>query len=78
MAGKKRGIPSLKRSQIVRMLHRTGFVTLRQRGSHEFLHHPDCRRLTVSIHPSKEAGPTVVRKILRDAQLAEDEMLKFL
>jgi predicted RNA binding protein YcfA (HicA-like mRNA interferase family) len=53
-------------------------VSLRQKGSHEFLHHPDCRRLTVSIHSSAEAGPSIVKKIIRDAGLTEERFLEVL
>ncbi|MBI4612459.1 MAG: type II toxin-antitoxin system HicA family toxin [Planctomycetes bacterium] len=68
-------MPALRQSDLLRALHAAGFVTLRQKGSHEFLHHADCRRLTVAIHPSAEAGPPVVKKILRDAGLTEEEFL---
>lgn len=42
------------------------------------LHHADCRRLTVSLHPSAEAGPSIVRKIIRDAGLTGDHFLTLL
>jgi len=61
--------------EILSALRRVGFQVLRERGSHAFLHHPDCRRLTVAIHPSAEAGPSIVKKILRDAGLTESDFL---
>lgn len=76
--GKGRGIPSLKLRSILKALAAAGFVPLRTRGSHTFFHHPDCRRLTVSLHPSEEAGPPIVKKIIRDAGLTETQFLDLL
>jgi predicted RNA binding protein YcfA (HicA-like mRNA interferase family) len=78
MTGRERVVPSLKRARIIRARRRAGFVTLRQRGSHEFLHHPDGRRLTLALHPSSEAGPSLVRKIIRDAGMSASEFLDLL
>lgn len=75
MSGKGRNVPSLRRREILRALHRSGFVTIHTRGSHETLHHPDCRHVTVAIHPSAEAGPSIVRKIIRNAGLTEEQFL---
>jgi predicted RNA binding protein YcfA (HicA-like mRNA interferase family) len=76
--GRGRGVPSLKLRSIIKALTAAGFVCLRTKGSHSFFHHPECRRLTVSLHPSKEAGPPIVRKIIRDAGLTDQQFLDFL
>jgi predicted RNA binding protein YcfA (HicA-like mRNA interferase family) len=72
--GKGRKVPSLKLRTVMKALTAAGFVPLRTRGSHTFLHHSDFRRLTVSIHPSEEAGPPIIR----DAGLTEMGFLDLL
>jgi len=42
------------------------------------LRHPDGRVVTVPIHPGKEIGRGLLRKILRDAELSVDEFLALL
>ena len=60
-------LPSISASEIVRTLERLGFVRARQRGSHLRLRRGNLS-VTVPMH-SGDLSPTVVRSILRQAQL---------
>lgn len=55
----------------MRALERAGFVQVRQRGSHLRLRRGNLS-VTVPMHPG-DLPPTVLRSILRQAQLDEDE-----
>lgn len=62
----------LRAREIVRKLKRAGFEFRRQTGSHARYIQPDGRGVTVPIHPGDVPVP-VVRSILRQAGLSEDE-----
>ncbi|MCL4831957.1 MAG: type II toxin-antitoxin system HicA family toxin [Caldilineaceae bacterium] len=64
-------LPMLRAPQVVRALERAGFVQVRQRGSHLRLRRGNLS-VTVPMHPG-DLPPTVLRSILRQAQLDEDE-----
>ena len=66
----------LRSEEVLRALKRAGFETMRQRGSHVRLKHPDGRVVTVPMH--KEIGWGLLRKIIRDAELSVDEFLALL
>ena len=68
----------LRPEELLRALKRAGFEKTRQRGSHVRLLHPDGRVVTVPIHPGKEIGRGLLRKILRDTELSVDEFLTLL
>jgi predicted RNA binding protein YcfA (HicA-like mRNA interferase family) len=68
----------LTADEVVRALHRVGFETVRQRGSHLRLRHPDGRVASVPIHPGQDIGRGLLRKILRDSELSWDDFVGFL
>ena len=59
-------------------LARAGFQQVRQKGSHIRLRHPDGRVVTVPAHGTHDIGRGLLRKILRDAEIAPDEFLELL
>lgn len=67
-------LPVLKGSELVRALERLGFHVVRQRGSHVRLKHPDGRAVTVPVHAGEDLDRGLLKKILRDAQISEDEL----
>jgi len=69
-------LPSLTGKQVITALKKAGFVTERQRGSHSFLRHPDGRATVVPAHTGETIGPGLLSKILRDAELTKDDLLK--
>ena len=73
-------IPPLKPRQVLAALQRAGFYVHHQTGSHARLFHISRAdiRVTVPIH-NKDLPPTFVRgRILRQADLSEEEFLKLL
>jgi predicted RNA binding protein YcfA (HicA-like mRNA interferase family) len=67
-------LPVLKAREVVRALQRGGFYTHHQTGSHARLLHPTKSgvRVTVPIH-AKDIPPSLLRRILKQAGLSEDE-----
>jgi len=64
--------------ELCRALERAGFTKARQRGSHVRLRHPDGRVVTVPIHAGHAVGRGLLRKILRDAELSQDDFIALL
>jgi predicted RNA binding protein YcfA (HicA-like mRNA interferase family) len=71
-------LPSLTGDRIVKALGKAGFQVLRQRGSHIYLKHPDGRATVVPMHKGESIGRGLVRKIMKDADLDQDDFLKLL
>ncbi|MBK7917381.1 MAG: type II toxin-antitoxin system HicA family toxin [Chloroflexi bacterium] len=71
-------LPLLTARQVVAALHQAGFESVRQKGSHIRLRHPDGRVVTVPDHPGQDIGRGLLRKILRDADLSRDEFVALL
>ena len=70
--------PALTPNDVVRVLEKLGFRRIRQRGSHLRLRHPDNRVVTVPIHAGQDLGRGILSKILRDADLTQQEFLTVL
>jgi predicted RNA binding protein YcfA (HicA-like mRNA interferase family) len=70
-------VPGLNDEMVVRALQRSGWVVVRQRGSHVRLqkHLPDERlKLTVTAHrPTKRSTPS---HILKRARLSDEEIIE--
>lgn len=58
--------------ELVRILQKQKFITVRQKGSHVRLEHPDGRKTTVPVHTGESIGVGLLRKILRDTQISPD------
>jgi predicted RNA binding protein YcfA (HicA-like mRNA interferase family) len=71
-------LPRISGAEVVRALERAGFSTIRIRGSHHFLRHPDGRNTVVPVHGSESLGAGLLVKILRDAELSRDELIELL
>lgn len=65
-------------SELIAALTRGGFQVIRVRGSHHFLRHKDGRTTVVSAHSGETIGPGLLDKILRDCQLAVEDLRKLL
>jgi predicted RNA binding protein YcfA (HicA-like mRNA interferase family) len=71
-------LPSLTAVQVVKALERGGFRREHQKGSHLFLYHPGRDVLTtVPIHPG-DLPRWLMKKIIKQAGLSEDEFRSFL
>ena len=69
-------LPRLKGKELVRLLEKHGFQTVRTRGSHFFLRHADGRVTTVPVHAGETIGPGLLRSILRDIELSVDDLVR--
>lgn len=68
-------LPVLKSEQLVTALKKNGFSSVRQKGSHLRMKHPDGRVTSVPVHHGQDVGRGLLRKILRDIELSVDELL---
>jgi predicted RNA binding protein YcfA (HicA-like mRNA interferase family) len=66
-------LPLLTGLELIKILERIGFKTVRQKGSHVFLKHQDNRTTIVPIHKGKDVDRSLLRKILRDTEISPDE-----
>jgi len=71
-------LPRLTAREIVSVLEKLGFSLARQSGSHMILKNPAGRRVTVPFHGAKTLHPKVLKSILRDASLSQEELQKLL
>lgn len=69
-------IPILKPREVASILHKLGFIEVRQRGSHKQYRHADGRCTTLPFHPGRDISPILLRKISKDINLAVEELLK--
>jgi len=69
--------PTLKPTDVVRVLKKLGFTLRRQTGSHMFFAHED-GRTTVVPHHHTDIGRGLMRKILTDIELDKEEFRKHL
>ncbi|MGA7512726.1 MAG: type II toxin-antitoxin system HicA family toxin [Candidatus Sulfotelmatobacter sp.] len=69
-------LPRLKGKEIIRILERAGFRTVRTKGSHTFLRHSDGRATVVPVHSGEIIGPGLLRAILRDVEMSVDDLLE--
>ncbi len=70
--------PSLTGKELLTALSKAGFMVLRVKGSHHFLHHQDGRSTVVPIHSGETIGPGLFAKILRDCELNREQFQKLL
>ena len=67
-------IPSLSGRDIVKILEKIGYRKIRQRGSNIRLSAP--KRKSVTVPDYGEIDQSLIRKILRDADLSADQFRK--
>ena len=70
-------LPVLNAKQVIRILHKKGFVLVRQSGSHAVFRHPDGRRTTVPVHGSKDLGKGLLRQIMKDATITAEDVMQY-
>ncbi len=72
-------LPALKAREVIRVLERLGFRLHHSTGAHRIYKNPATgRRAVIPFHGSRELNVNVLRSILRQADLAEDEFVKLL
>ena len=69
-------LSSISGKKLVGILAKLGYKVVRQKGSHMRLSAPDRRSVTVPDY--KTIDKSLIRKILRDAEIDLDDFLKIL
>ena len=69
-------LPILSGREIIQALSKLGYIMVRQRGSHIRLAAPNRKSITVPDYRSIDRS--LLRKIIRDADLSPSELLKLL
>ncbi|HSS49582.1 MAG TPA: type II toxin-antitoxin system HicA family toxin [Thermoanaerobaculia bacterium] len=64
--------------RLVVALTRAGFATIRTKGSHVYLRHPDGRATVVPVHSGETLGPGLLTQILRDCELSPEDLRRLL
>ena len=67
--------PSLTGKQLIALLKKKGFLSVRQKGSHVFMQHPDGRTTVVPVHAGETIGPGLLSKILKDVEMTKGELI---
>jgi mRNA interferase HicA len=72
-------LPGVRAKEIIRALERAGFSIERQHStSHVLLRNPNTKRTTVVPIHSKEMPRWLLKKIIKDAGLNEDQFRSFI
>ncbi len=71
-------LPRVTGRALITALKRVGFKDIRTKGSHHYLRHSDGRSTVVPVHAGEDIGPGLLSKILRDTDLSQDELRKWL
>lgn len=69
-------LPVITPKQLVAALKRMGFYEHHQKGSHLYLRHPDkSARTTVAMH-NRDLSPKMLKTILKQAGVSDEEFLE--
>jgi predicted RNA binding protein YcfA (HicA-like mRNA interferase family) len=71
-------LPIVDAKTMERLLLRSGFLSVRQRGSHVFYRHEDGRTTTVPHHPGRDLARPLIREILREIEVSPEDFVKLL
>jgi len=64
--------------ELIRALKKAGFEVVRTQGSHHRLRHADGRVTTVPVHAGETIGPGLLAQVLRDCELAHEQLERLL
>lgn len=71
-------LPRLTANEIIKILERKEFHLVRQSGSHKIYKNSAGKRATVPYHSGKILHPKILRSILRDAEITNEELKQLL
>lgn len=71
-------LPRVTGKKVVAALGKAGFETVRTKGSHFYLRHPDGRATVVPVHSGETLGPGLLAQILRDCELSAENLRSLL
>lgn len=68
-------LPRVTAGQIIRVLEKSGFVLVRQSGSHKIYRDVSGQRVTVPCHAKQILHPKTLQGILREAGLSIEALI---
>ena len=72
-------LPVLSGKQLLKLLQKSGFVVVRQKGSHIFVESVKGELSTViPIHGNEDLGKGLLKAILNDLEISVDELVEML
>jgi predicted RNA binding protein YcfA (HicA-like mRNA interferase family) len=71
-------LPVVSAKQMEKLLLHLGFEAVRQKGSHRFYKHPDGRYTTLPHHPGEDLSRPLLRAILRQIEIDNEEYIRLL
>ncbi len=69
-------LPRLSSNEIIKIIEKKGFILVRQSGSHKIYRSEKGIRLTVPFHSNKVLHPKIIKSIMKDAEISEDDIKK--
>lgn len=71
-------LPRIAAKEVIRAVEKSGFFFVRQSGSHKIYKNKEGRRVTVPYHSGKILHPKLLKSILKDAGLTDEEFKKLI
>jgi predicted RNA binding protein YcfA (HicA-like mRNA interferase family) len=66
--------PTANAKQVIKALEKKGFIFKRQSGSHAIYANAEGKRVTVPVHGKKELGKGLLRQIMKDGDLSNEDI----
>ena len=67
-------LPRVTAAEIIKLLEKSGFVLVRQSGSHKIYKNAEGRRTTVPFHAGKTLHPKLLKSILKESDITVEEL----
>jgi len=71
-------IPPLNPHKLIKILEKTGFKIIRQKGSHVIMMNDRKTRIVIPVHPGKNIKPGLIRAMIREAEISREKFFKLL
>ena len=62
-------LPLLTANELIKILNKMGFQSIRQKGSHVYLRHADGRSTVVPLHTGKEIGRGLLKRVINEIDI---------
>ena len=71
-------LPRITAREVIHAVEKSGFFFVRQSGSHKIYKNKEGKRVTVPYHSGKILHPKLLKSILKDAGLTDEEFKKLI
>ena len=71
-------LPKITAKEIIAVLVKLGFYLARQSGSHKIYKNTEGKRATVPFHAGKILHPKVLKSIIKDMNISEEQLEEML